>query len=140
QNILDKIIELGEMKINSLKNFKGSLESSFAHGDFCPWNLMTSNDQILIYDWEFAGDYPLGYDLFTFIFQTNFLLKPKKNIEAIIIENEHSILSYFKSKNSLDWKSYLIEFAKLKVEFELNKGTNKLISNYKALLEYVEKA
>ena len=38
-----------------------------------------------------AGNYTLGYDLFTFIFQTKFLLEPQKIITDILNENEELI-------------------------------------------------
>jgi Phosphotransferase enzyme family len=41
------------------------------HGDWGPWNLRTTPDRLLVWDWERSGDgVPLGFDLLHFGYQT----------------------------------------------------------------------
>jgi hypothetical protein len=41
------------------------------HGDWGPWNLRTTADRFLVWDWERSGDgVPLGFDLLHFGYQT----------------------------------------------------------------------
>jgi len=40
-----------------------------SHGDFTPWNTFFVNDQLYVFDWEYANSrYPVGYDLMHFLF------------------------------------------------------------------------
>jgi len=135
-NILDCLINLEMMQIKTHKEPSTSLEKSFAHGDFCPWNMMINKNKILLYDWEMAGNYSLGYDLFTFIFQSNFLLNPKKSLDIIFLENEKFVIKYFSHFNISEWKEYLVNFAKEKIELEKNKSVNNLLFKYQNLLKY----
>ena len=134
--ILDCLLNLEKMQVITNKNSNISLKKSFAHGDFCPWNMMINKNIILLYDWEMASNYSLGYDLFTFIFQSNFLLNPKKPLETILLENEKFIIKYFSNFNIYEWKEYLVNFAKEKIEIEKNKSVNNLLSKYENLLKY----
>ena len=135
-NILDCLINLEKMQIKTHKEPSTSLKKSFAHGDFCPWNMMINKNKILLYDWEMAGNYSLGYDLFTFIFQSNFLLNPKKSLDIIFLENEKFVIKYFSHFNISEWKEYLVNFAKEKIEVEKNKSVNNLLFKYQNLLKY----
>lgn len=139
---LDDDILILANKISSLKvqcnnHSESTLEASFAHGDFCPWNLMMVDGRLMAFDWEMAGYYPLGYDLFTFVFQTNFLLHPGVRIEKIIKNNQPYFARIFKTK---DWKPYLASFAKIKLEKESRKNNHRLIPHYKQLSIYANKA
>ena len=87
-----------------------------------------------------AGNYTLGYDLFTFIFQTNFLLEPKKTITDILNENVKLIEHYFSKSNILNWNDYLIAFTKDKITMETSKGTKGMITQYSKLLGYAKEA
>ncbi len=110
----------------------------FSHGDFCPWNILTdpATNKLMVIDWEMASYKPLGYDLFTFIFQTNFLLRPKKKCSTIIKENKTHIDSYFKVYKINNWQSYLAKFAELKVIDEESKDAFFLLKKYNELLKY----
>jgi hypothetical protein len=140
QKIINQLITISSQKIECIKTTQSSLKTCFAHGDFCPWNMMTNNHNILIYDWEMAGNYTLGYDLFTFIFQTNFLLEPKKTITNILKENVKLIEHYFSKFNILNWNDYLIAFTNDKITMETLKGTKGMFTQYSNLLAYAKKA
>ena len=100
---------------------------------------MYNNENILVFDWEMAGMYTLGYDLFTYIFQTCFLLDSENQIKNIIVKNIKPIEYYFSHFNLKNWKPYLIAFAEHKVSLERSKGDN-MINNYLKLLKYAKEA
>lgn len=89
---------------------------SFNHGDFCPWNLIITEKKLVAIDWERAGNGVLGYDLFTYIFYTQFLLFTSKPIVLIMKQNLKWIDEYFQHYNITDWRPYLIFFAKSKIK------------------------
>jgi len=133
-NINDQIIEilLEISKIEIVRN-KDYIEV-FSHGDFCPWNmLINSNNEITLIDWEMADLKPLGFDLFTYIFQTNYLVYKNKSNGIIIKENINYIESYFNKFKVIDWKSYLIKFMNLKILEEKNKTSTVLLQKYQQL-------
>jgi thiamine kinase-like enzyme len=111
----------------------------FSHGDFCPWNmLLTKDNEIVLIDWEMAGYKPLGYDLFTFIFQTNFILNPKKGIDKILSDNIEWIEQYFDHYNVIEYKKYLYSFASQRAAKESINETKKLYNKYIKLVAYYE--
>ena len=138
--ILNCLICLADINIAPLKTYESTVKSVFAHGDFCPWNLMRDGKEILVYDWEMAGIYPLGYDLFTFIFQTHFLLHPKKSVGQIVVENDKAIVYYFSKFNIENWQPFLKAFTELKVSLEKEKNKEVLLQQYQTLLDNVQKA
>jgi len=140
EKILNCLFTLAEVSNISENKPTPFVKTVFAHGDFCPWNIMEQNGEILLFDWEMGGNYPLGYDLFTFIFQTNFLLKPNKSIQKIINENKNRIEQYFAHFNILEWINHLINFSKIKVNLEKEKGLNGMLVQYQTLLDYAKKA
>jgi hypothetical protein len=137
--IINQLITIASQKIECIKTTQSSLKTTFAHGDFCPWNMMTKDHNILIYDWEMAGNYTLGYDLFTFIFQTKFLLEPKKTISDILKENEKLIDLYFSNFKIINWNDYLIAFAEDKFKLESIKLDKGMQARYKQLFNYASK-
>ncbi len=56
-----------------------SIQTSWSHGDFTPWNCFFNKEQRLqIIDWELASEHQLtGYDFFHFFFQKGILLEKK---------------------------------------------------------------
>ena len=109
---------------------KSNLMYAFSHGDFCPWNILKNKENsLLLVDWEMADYKPLGYDLFTFIFQTNFLLNNKK-VKTILSENKSYILKYFNSFGITNHGKYLKAFTDIKVEEEKKKKNSKLLIKY----------
>jgi hypothetical protein len=139
-NIINQLITIANQKVETIKTTQSSLKTCFAHGDFCPWNMMKNHHNILIYDWEMAGNYTLGYDLFTFIFQTKFLLEPQKIITDILNENEELIEHYFSNFKIINWNDYLVAFTKDKITIETSKGTKGMITQYSKLLAYAKEA
>mgnify|MGYP000521648249 CR=1 FL=1 len=100
--IFDYLINL--IKVKPVLN--SDIKKVFSHGDFCPWNMLieSKTNKLILIDWEMAGYKPLGYDLFTFLFQTNFLLKPKLKCSQIIKENKVYINIYFRKQNISNWE------------------------------------
>ncbi|MDA9803128.1 phosphotransferase [Flavobacteriaceae bacterium] len=140
KNIIDQLILLSNQKVNCSKTLSSNLLSCFSHGDFCPWNMMANNGDILLFDWEMAGAYTLGYDLFTYIFQTRFLLNPETPIKNILVENIKAIAYYFSHFNINDWNPYLRAFIDHKISLEQLKGDKSLLTEYLKLLEYAKEA
>lgn len=139
KNILDKLIILSRQKIDCSKITSGNLVTSFSHGDFCPWNIISENGNISVFDWEMAGIYSLGYDLFTYIFQSCFILNTETAINKILIKNIDAIEYYFSHFNLDNWKPYLISFAQYKLSVESLKGDYDMLNKYSKLLEYAKK-
>jgi thymidylate kinase len=53
-----------------------------SHGDLAPWNAYIKDGKLFLYDWEYSRpDAPVGWDLFHFTTQTNFLLKKRNSRE-----------------------------------------------------------
>ncbi len=135
-DILKTILLISKINVNDVNTYgKNDSIKCFNHGDFCPWNLLIDHNNIKIIDWEMAGYYPLGYDLFTFIFQTNFLLS-SKTIHKILNSNKKYIIEYFKIYDIINWKPYLKEFASIKLRFEKEKNDSKLLKHYQKLIYY----
>jgi aminoglycoside phosphotransferase len=109
-----------------------SITTSFNHGDCCPWNLLQQGESnVLLIDWELAGKYALGYDLFTFIFQTAFLLTPNISNREILEDNMVWIQRFFDNFDIEDIKQYLSCFVIAKLEDEKRKGkVSKLTKKY----------
>lgn len=138
--VLNRLLQISELTIEANRVYKSGLKTCFAHGDFCPWNMMTQNGSVLVYDWEMAGIYPLGYDLFTYIFQPFFLLGSKEGIEGVTDNNRSFITRYFNHFFISNWMDYLIEFCKVKIDIENEKGVKGMLINYKELMNYAQKA
>lgn len=109
-------------------------QECFAHGDFCPWNMIDDGKRIRMIDWELAGDKPLGYDVFTFVCETSANFKRDKRLIESIDENRNSILQYFSAFNHDNYIPYLKEFARIKVDRERTKGDMYLQQKYTELL------
>ncbi len=139
KQLLQVLLTLVKEDVNTEKKFETELISCFAHGDFCPWNMMLDGDQLNIFDWEMAGTYPLGFDMFTFIFQTSFLLRPKVGISQLIKETEPFIKSYFEKFKISDWSTFLNAFASIKLDTETQKNNQRLIPFYMQLHNYAKK-
>lgn len=139
-NLLELLFTLAELRVNTSNTFKTDLRTAFAHGDFCPWNIMKNDNRVFLFDWEMAATYPLGFDLFTFIFQTNFLLYPETDVEKILKENSQVIDKYFRRFDITEWVEYLLVFAEIKLAMEQQKVTRSLFSRYQTLVSYGQKA
>ena len=135
--VLEILKLLSKQKIEVDNNHTGSMKTCFGHGDFCPWNMIISRGRLFVYDWESANIYPLGYDLFTYIFQTMFLIKPHKSISKILTKNLILIENYFSFLRVTEWKQYLLEFSRIKYHNEINNV--KLNDKYSKLMKYAKK-
>jgi len=124
--------DLSSLNFNKNLQNNARLLSSFSHGDFCPWNILVNNQQLRLIDWEMAEERPLGYDLFTYIFQTAFLLS-KRPVREIIRQNSQWIEMYFAAFNISDYAPYLKSFATEKIQAEIQKGSGKLLKKYQLL-------
>lgn len=134
---LEILFVISDQSVKSNRKYDNNLKSSFAHGDFCAWNMLIDKGEIKIFDWEMGGQYPLGYDLFTYIFQYEFLINESMQFELIIKNNFDLIHKYFDKFNIVDWIFYLKEFAKLKREIESEKNNNDLKKHYLQLEKFV---
>lgn len=132
EQVFKVLIELVEHKIDMNQN----LISCFSHGDFCPWNMLIQNNILFLIDWEMADIRPLGYDLFTYIFQTTFLLNPQREVEEIIEENKSFITRYFQAFNQQNPNAYFNVFVEQKIQSERKKGAKTvLLEKFIALKE-----
>lgn len=116
------------LKLNGLK-------TCFSHGDFCPWNMLESDGRLKVIDWEMAGERSLGHDLFTYIFQTAFLIRREESFENVMQKNRILIDSYFESAGVNDWEPYLKDFALLKIEEFTRKQDSYMLVRYKEVLD-----
>jgi hypothetical protein len=139
EQLLSILYTLADQKVMSWRNYLTDLQSCFAHGDFCPWNMLVNQGEIEIFDWELAGQYPLGYDLFMYIFQYEFLVNETMNFELLLNENSNVIQQYFKHFEIKEWIPYVQEFSKLRYQIESDKNNSDLIESYLQLKEYVSK-
>lgn len=122
--IVRQLIEISHFR----KSFDQGLIYSFSHGDFCPWNILYHTEKYYVIDWEMGGDRPLGYDLFTFIFQTNFLLQSNSNFSDIFEKNRRFIKTYFDNFQVSNIRKYLEAFVDLKILYEENKANKSFLS------------
>lgn len=129
-SLMQVLYELGNINLTR----SGEIVEVYSHGDFCPWNILVDHDKYLLIDWEMAENRPLGYDLFTFIFQTSFLLFSHKSIDSIITFHKHHIDAYFNHFGIKSWKPYLHRFAALKLKRETEKNNLILAEKYRQIL------
>lgn len=78
----------------------------YAHGDFTPWNMYSTDNKLMIYDWESAGKIkPMGYDAFHFIIQQGVMVD-KKSWSQIYNTLQNSLLDpaypYFQTQAQMD--------------------------------------
>ena len=135
--IIELLCNINSIKI-SYNCDKTNLQTSLSHGDFCPWNILKTKNKLRLIDWEMAKNRPLGYDLFTYICQSNFLMRPNYKIEQIFNDNKPYIDLYFSHFKIHDYKGYLCWFAGKKIEYEKTKNGD-LLPFYLKLYDYASK-
>lgn len=60
-----------------LTNVNYSIPTGFSHGDFSPWNVLTNNSQLYLYDWE-LGDFRTPYwDILNYVTHKELLINTK---------------------------------------------------------------
>lgn len=131
QQIVDLCLKLKYFHIE--KKDDDNLKYSLSHGDFCPWNMLVSNGNIRLIDWELAEERPLGYDLLTFICQVSNLFEPEKELLQAVDQNNEFIQYYFKQCDISDYLPYLRAFAQEKAEYEKLKNNSRLYNKYHQL-------
>lgn len=136
EKLLNILFVLSEQNVTTNRVFLSDKINCFAHGDFCVWNILVDSGEYKLFDWELAGIYPLGFDLFTYIFQYEFLVKETEHIMALLDKNSLIINKYFNHFNVEHWMVYLYEFAKLKHRIESDKNDLKLVEYYFRLREF----
>ncbi len=116
KKITSTIEMLSEMRFSGVINYNvnASLMVSFAHGDFCPWNILVTDDgEYKIIDWEFAGVYPRGFDFLTFKIQVPFLMERRKSVAQIWMSARSEVKRYFEHYAIENWMDYVREFANI---------------------------
>ena len=90
---------------NVLVENQEKLSVAISHGDFTPWNMYATRENLHLFDWELSkNEMPLLFDLFHFVFQSEIMIrrsnyqKIKKALQKIIrlescqnIINNHSV-------------------------------------------------
>ncbi|MFC5412573.1 phosphotransferase [Larkinella bovis] len=135
-NIYNLLLKINKLNINTNNSNKADIKYVFSHGDFCPWNILLDSSSLKIIDWEMASYLPLGYDLFTFIFQSNFLLNPTISASTLLVKNKYWIIKYFKEFGIINWEIYLNKY----IEWRIKQMGNhleytKILLKYNSLLE-----
>ncbi|WP_285822093.1 phosphotransferase [Xylanibacter muris] len=138
ENILQLCIVLKNYHLSDCMENADGLKMSLSHGDFCPWNILVSENKTNIIDWELAEDRPLGYDLFTYICQVSALFEPNKPLLQAADENIKMVKRYFSASGVEDYIPYLLYFAKSKMEYETDKDNKILMDKYSELYSMVK--
>lgn len=133
--LLDVLIQISIQKDVIEREEKSDLY--FAHGDFCPWNMIICQNELKVYDWEMACYYPLGYDLFTYILQPYLLLDGSSNFEKLLFKNRELIVSYFSHFGVENYRALLLEFVKIKMDLLKSTHNDKLYGSYEELKIYL---
>ena len=135
--VLQLCLPLSEYHLTDKDVDENGLKMSLSHGDFCPWNVLVSEDSIRLIDWELATDRTLGYDLFTYICQVSILFEPDKDLLLAIDESMEYVKAYFSTLGISDYMPYLKAFAEQKWMYEESKENIKLSQKYKALYKLI---
>jgi hypothetical protein len=135
--LVNLIIYINSLSIEGY-NYKGfsKLRYTFAHGDFSPGNVLREKEKYKVFDWEMAGMYPLGYDLFHYIFQPKLLLHSNINIEKTLSFYNQLISVYFNAFSTTKWWEYFVEFIKIKINLEQGRGNQRLEKQYRKLIKF----
>jgi hypothetical protein len=112
---------------------------SVYHGDFTPWNMFVENNQLFVFDWEYAKlTYPPMMDFFHFYTQT-YILEKHLDIKQIYkhYRSVHKkIMNYIENPTFL-YKCYLLEIITLYMQRDINNcdnNTKKIINDRIELL------
>lgn len=136
QEIVSLLIQISRFKLVRTER----LVNSFSHGDFCPWNILYNEAKYYLIDWEMCDTRPLGYDLFSYIFQTALLLQSNPNVIGLLELNNSYIKSYFDYFGIVDTKTYLLAFIDEKISHEAKKLDKvELYVKYKDLRKNIQK-
>jgi hypothetical protein len=132
-DVYSLLIQLSRFHLLKDNNTSTDFIFCLSHGDFCPWNMILQKNVIKMIDWEMAKDRPLGYDLFTFIFQPAFLIKADLSVKKLLKKNLTIINKYFLQLKCTDFMPYLIYFSKEKMAEATVKKAGILLKKYTEL-------
>ena len=134
EDIVDMCIMLADHHLTAVCEDTEGLKMCLSHGDFCPWNILASDNGMRVIDWELAADRTLGFDLFTYICQVSALFSPDVPVLRSIDKANDLVKRYFSVFGITDYLPYLRSFAKEKVEYERSKNNENLLAKYQELL------
>jgi len=117
-------------ELQAISDGYNGLKTCFAHHDFCPWNMIDVDGKLHVIDWEMATELVWGYDLFTFLLQTEFLVGTGLSGLQVVEKERAWIDEYFEG---LDWKPYIKAFVEDKVNFFSVGQNDLLLSKYSEL-------
>ena len=134
QNITQLAITISRLRTPELR--EDGLIYVFAHGDFLPQNVLQDRGKLQLIDWETAGYYPLGYDIFTWIFQPGFTMS-NQNWRQVLSRNHRWLKTYFDSFDITNYIPYLTAFATRYISYLTTLFPNQYaIDNCNNLLEF----
>lgn len=132
-DIVKLCLQLKDFHLENNMSQNDGLVYCLSHGDFCPWNILVDNGKLRLIDWELAKERPLGFDLFTYIYQVSILFNPEKDLLYVIDEKNDYIKEYFNTCGVNDYLPYLKAFAKEKAEYMHDKGYYNIYEKYRKL-------
>lgn len=113
------------------------------HADFTPWNMFKEQDNLFVFDWEYARlTYPPRLDYFHFMIQTS-IFEEHLTAEKIAkrFEDEFKILDIIYSDSRFAFKCYLIAIISIYINREketISNGTRERISFWIKLLKHLD--
>lgn len=82
------------------------ISTSFAHGDFTPWNVVIRDDTLGVFDWEMGlREAPLYFDFFHYIYYSSVLVD-HLNFDKIKHRIDALQLQYFMDMDDKDFNKY----------------------------------
>ncbi|MDX1348959.1 MAG: hypothetical protein R3279_01865 [Putridiphycobacter sp.] len=104
-------------------NANRSIITTMGHGDFTPWNLKFDQNNIYVYDWEYAKlQVPALFDLFHFHFQTGLFVKNQtfeQILEAIEYACKEIEIAYIIDQYKIDLQFYIKLYLIKAVSFQI---------------------
>lgn len=82
-----------------------------SHGDFAPWNIRKQGEKYMLFDWEFCGWRPRGYDVVHFLTIVGMNLEHKDFSDAY--DNALSIVQTYEPDISMNKDAFYREFTEL---------------------------
>lgn len=119
---------------------ENTVNFAFYHGDFTPWNISVEQNDLTLFDFEYAKrTYPYYLDLFHFFLQTQIFVKKNNNIR--ILSNFEKLKKKFRSLN-IDFEVYFIMYLLEIINLYISRTDNETEEekqNYKIRIELLRK-